>query len=302
MVIHNRTAGHAVKREREFLHALAILAEAGWSIQVKPTDSQGHAAALARDAAQSGADVVVAAGGDGTVNEVVQGLAHTKAALACLPLGTVNVWSREVGFSTSITDAAKQLTVGRTVRVDLGKVDDRFFLLMAGVGVDAEVTAVLGEAAARKQRFGVIPYVLRAAQVLPQYTGASIQIEVNGQSAAHDALMVLIANTRLYGGIARPTPEAVANDGMLDVRVFHGRRPVDTLRQLVPFLLSRGRSRPADIIRTNHLRVDADPPLAVQVDGDPMGTTPIEIEVAHRALRAIVSSSPVASLMAGHDE
>lgn len=289
VIIHNRTAGHALSRERQFLQALTVLANAGWEVAVEMTSREGHATDIAREAASAGADVVIAAGGDGTVNEVIQGLAHTSTCMGCLPLGTVNVWSREAGYSSNIAEAARQLAAGNRVNLDLGRVGERYFLLMAGVGLDAEIAASLGRGRLHKQQLGIVPYIIRAARILPRYRGAWIELDMDGDRVRHKAIMVLISNTRLYGGIARPIPEAVANDGMLDVRVFPGNHLVNSIKHVVAFLLNR--PSPGNLpnsLPVQRLTINAEPPLAIQVDGDPIGTTPVVIEVAHHALCAIV--------------
>lgn len=301
VVVHNRVAGHAISREREFLRALAILEEAEWTVEVRVTSGEGHASDIAREAAASGAEVVIAAGGDGTINEVIQGLAHTGSSLGALPLGTVNVWSREAGYSSRVGDAARQLVSGRRVTLDLGRVGDRFFLLMVSVGLDAEVTGALGGARDHKQRLGILPYIVRTAQLIPRYRGAAIEIGLDGRQWRHDALMVLVSNTRLYGGVARPIPRAVANDGMLDVRVFAGSRPVHTVQHLLAILMSRLDSRRSgEFARARRVSIAADPPLAVQVDGDPIGMTPIEIVVEHHALDVVVPATYDRSLISPH--
>jgi YegS/Rv2252/BmrU family lipid kinase len=296
-VVYNPAAGREAGRERRLDRALSAFLAEGWNPEVWRTGAQGHAAELTKTAVEQGFQAVVAAGGDGTVNEVVQSLAHTPTRLGVLPLGTVNVWAREAGFSTRPDRAARQLAHGETVTVDLGRVASRYFLLMAGVGFDAEVTAVLGTAQLRKQKLGVLPYLARLATVLPRYRGASIEIETDGRIDRHEALMVLVANTRLYAGIRRPIRGAVANDGLLDIRLFRGRSAADGVRHLAAFLLDRqGSDEAGELMRAERLVVRADPPMAVQVDGDPVGLTPIEISVEQHALRAIVSPNYDASL------
>ena len=303
VIIRNPVAGHAASRERQLDQSMDILRTHGWAVEIESTLHEGHGTELAVGAVSDGADIVVAAGGDGTINEVIQGLAHKKTALGVLPLGTVNVWSREAGYSSNVATAAKQLVAGRKVRLDLGRIGDRFFLLMAGVGLDAEVAGALGTARMRKQKLGVLPYLVRAAQVVPRYRGASVDIELDGESNTHDALMVLVSNTRLYGGVSRPIPGAVANDGMLDVRVFHGRTASHSVKHIARFLFERG--GPADggdVIRARKIVVNASPPLAVQVDGDPIGITPVEIAVERHALNAIVPETYNTSLISPDHE
>ncbi|HEV3310725.1 MAG TPA: diacylglycerol kinase family protein [Chloroflexota bacterium] len=297
-VVHNPAAGHAASRERQFRDAIRVLEDGDWRVTVHPTTSQQHGSEIASAAIAEGTDVVIAAGGDGTINDVIQGLAHAQVALGVLPLGTVNVWAREAGYSSDAVECARQLVAGRKVKLDLGRAGDRFFLLMAGVGLDAEVTAALSTAQARKQKLGVLPYLVRTAKVIPRYKGGTIQIEMDGTTNSHEALMVLVANTRLYGGVSRPTPHAVANDGMLDVRVFHGTGPGQSVKHIIRFLMERqGRSSAGDVVRARRVVVTADPPLAVQVDGDPIGQTPVEIVVERHALLALVPETYDTSLI-----
>ena len=303
LVIRNPTAGRSRSRERHFNQAMKVITEHGWTIEIVNTEYEGHASLLAAAAVESGKNVVIAAGGDGTVNEVIQGIAHTKTALGVLPLGTVNVWSREAGYKKDPAAAAEQLVAGHRVTLDLGRVGSRLFLLMAGVGLDAEITAAIGTANARKQKLGVLPYILRAVAVVPRYRGASMEIEMDGRTDTHDALMVLVSNTRLYGGVSRPTPNAIANDGMLDVRVFRGNTPTHSVRHIARFLLERrGPTDTGEIVRVRKIIVNATPPLAVQVDGDPVGTTPVEIVVDRHALHAIVPTNYDTSLISPHHE
>lgn len=292
VVIHNPAAGAAPRRQPHFEQALDVLREARWNVTVSKTSSEGHAEDLARDAVRERADIVIAAGGDGTVNEVLQGLVHTSSALGVLPMGTANVWAKEAGFSNRIVRAAQQLIAGTRVAIDVGRVGDRFFLLMAGVGLDAEVTAALGDAKVHKQKVGVLPYILRLATVVPRYRGARVEIELDDHVHARQALMVLISNTRLYGGVRRPIRHAVADDGLLDIRVFPGRELKDTVKHLIGFLWER--QEPVDsnnLFRSDRIVLRSEPPAAVQIDGDPVGVTPIEIAIEGRALNVILSPS-----------
>lgn len=296
VIIHNPAAGQVKRRERQFQKALLVLRDAGWDVEIQNTSAEGHASDLAYAAAQRGADIVVAAGGDGTINEVIQGLAQTAAALGCLPLGTVNVWAREAGYSSHIERAAREMVAGKRVSLDLGRINDRFFLLMAGIGLDGLVTATLGDGHRKKQRLGILPYVTRFVRVVPRFRGSRVVIEIDGDRQQHHALMVLVANTRLYGGVARPTPHALADDGFLDVRVFAGKRAIHILRHLIPFFLGRSK-KGTKVVRAQKITLDADPPLPVQIDGDSYGTTPVTISLEHHALQAIVpqayATSPI---------
>jgi diacylglycerol kinase (ATP) len=119
----------------------AALRARGAAVEVALTTRPGDATTIARQAAAAGADVLLACGGDGTVNEAVNGLAGSQTALAVLPGGTVNVWAREVGIPLDPVRALQLLWEGQRRWIDLGRAGERYFLLMAGIGFDADVAA-----------------------------------------------------------------------------------------------------------------------------------------------------------------
>src|SRR5262245_10310864 len=132
---------------------VATAAELGWQIHVAETRAAGDATRLAADAVQAGHPIVLAGGGDGTLNEVIQPLAGTATAVGAVPLGTVNVWVRELGISLDPVEATRQLLLGQVRQIDLGRVNERYFLLMAGLGFDAVAVHAI-EGTVQKRRFG----------------------------------------------------------------------------------------------------------------------------------------------------
>jgi diacylglycerol kinase (ATP) len=146
-LIENPTAGQddweaQVQAARETLRAH------DWAVEVKETAGPGDATRIAREAVAAGLDMVVVAGGDGTVNEVLQGLAgQRRTALAVLPGGTVNVWATELGADEHEADIAGRIAEGRRRTVDLGRVNGRYFLMMASAGFDAAASAAVGDSA-----------------------------------------------------------------------------------------------------------------------------------------------------------
>lgn len=296
-IVRNPRAGRARQRQRGFDTAVGLLRRSGWAVTVATTTAAGIATEIARQAVENGADAIIAAGGDGTINEIVQALAGTSCALGCLPLGTVNIWAQEVGYPQDPVGAALAMLGGKISRVDLGSIGERYFLLMAGVGFDAAVTMSLRGGQRHKQYFGIVPYVLRTASLVPRYRGAWVTLDIDGQTRQQHAVMMVVSNTRLYAGVTRLTPNAVANDGELDVRLFDGAGPADTLRHLVPFMFGRSAAADGAIIRARTLSITADPPQAVHVDGEPFGMTPIEIRVVPGALQAIVPAAFHTSLL-----
>lgn len=297
LVIANPRAGRG--EERDLGPALGVLRAAGWDVDLALTAEPGDATRLARGAVAQELDAVLAAGGDGTVNETVQGLAGSETALGYLPLGTVNVWARELGLPSHPVTAAHAIVEGRTERIDLGLANERHFLLMAGIGFDGEVVRRSRAIEHHKQRFGVLPYVAAGLSAVPGYRGADMELRYDGSIRRVQALMLIVGNTRLYGGRFRLTPHAVANDGWLDLCIVRGRGPLAVVRQSLPLILSGSISHSdVELLRVKTLSVRTHPALALQVDGELAGQTPVDFSVAPRALRAIIPKEFRSSLIA----
>jgi diacylglycerol kinase (ATP) len=261
--------------------------EAGWSVAVQATNGPGHATLLARAAAARNYDLVAAVGGDGTVNEVVNGLAGSTTALVALPYGTVNVWVRELDLPVQPIAAAQALIDGEIRRVDLGRANGHYFLLMAGIGIDATVASEVRNE--EKRRFGVLAYVLRMVGKLGSYRGTRAVISLDGRRIKGRVLQVVVGNSRLYAGVLQVTHQALIDDGMLDVCVIKGnylyRLPLHTLA----ILLRRHTLNPElEYYRARSINIVTSTPLAVQVDGEAIGHTPLAVEVVPQALRVLI--------------
>ena len=272
--------------------ALRVLENAGWTLTVERTSAPSDATTLAQQAVDAGMEAVLVAGGDGTINEAIQALAGTDTAFGYLPYGTVNIWAREVDIPLHVERAAHEMANGRVEQIDLGLAGDRYFLLMAGIGFDGEVVRRTQEIEHHKGRFGILPYVLAGITTIPLYRGADVELRFDGIIRRVQALMLVAGNTRLYGGRFHLTPNAVANDGWLDVSIIKGRGPIALARQSFPVLVLGSVDR-ADVefLKVRELTVQSDEPVPVQVDGEPAGTTPLVLKVAPRALKAIVPAS-----------
>lgn len=279
--------------------SLTLLRDAGWSVSIEQSQGRGDATRIARNAVEAGLDAVLVAGGDGTLNEAIQALANTDTALGYLPYGTVNIWARELKIPLDPRQATQSILDGRTVSVDLGIANGRYFLLMAGLGFDGEVVRRARSLERHKARFGVLPYVAAGLTTVPRYWGSDIELRYDGVIRKVQALMLVIGNTRLYGGLFHITPDAVANDGWLDLCIIKGKGPMAMVRQSLPMLLSRSISH-ADVetVRVRSLSVQTSPPAAFQLDGELVGTTPVNFGIAPGALRAIVPHDLVTDLIA----
>lgn len=284
-VIVNPLAGHRPREDR-FQAALAWLAVQGWAVERRESEWAGHARLLAADAAEAGCDAVLACGGDGTINEVVNGLAGSQTALAALPAGTVNIWAREVGLPRDPLGSVRLLAEGGRRRVDLGRAGERYFLLLASVGTDSFAVRAVSPAA--KRRFGRYAFVGAGLWDLLRHGGRPMTILADGRRLRGRTLVAVIGNTRLYGGVLSATHRARLDDGLLDLCLYPGRFAPRLAAHAVNTLLSRHDRSGAVYLQARRIQFDGPAPLPVQADGEYIGETPMTFSVAPAALTVIV--------------
>lgn len=290
LIIFNPNAGQAGSLEHDIFEARDIWREHGWQVSIEPTRAPGDGTRIARAAAEQGYDVVVAAGGDGTVNEVINGLAGTRTALGALPVGTVNVWIRELGLPLQPRAAAEALLECQPRAIDLGRAGDRYFLLMCGVGFDAAVTAEVG--AAEKRRLGIFAYALRALNLAARFRGTPTRITIDGKAFRSRVLMVVLGNSQLYGGVMKVTARASLDDGLLDVCIIKGNTLWSAPFRLFSIVTQRYNLDPKlEYHRAREVRISSRRPLPVQVDGDHIGQTPMVFQAVPGALLALLPPS-----------
>lgn len=289
MVIENPAAG-SEGSHRLVKQVTYQMRRLGWSVETQCSSYRGHATDLAATAATEKRDLVVAAGGDGTINEVVQGLVGSQTALGVIPVGTVNVWAQEIGLPRSPEMLAALLAAGPRRTVDLGLAGDRYFLLMAGIGLDAAIVA--GVDIGLKRRVGRWAY---AASVIRQAAGARgdlVRVELDGVVEQHRLFMLVVGNTRRYAGYFQITPEAQVDDGLLDICIVPGNRFATSLPQVAAVLTGLDPLRKRLIYRrARKITVTAERALHLQVDGDVAGFSPVTIECVHRALTVVLPRS-----------
>ncbi|HEY7779975.1 MAG TPA: diacylglycerol kinase family protein [Ktedonobacterales bacterium] len=281
---HGPMALHAIHETARWL------GKQGLPTEIRLTDGPESARRLAAEAAEAGLRVVIAVGGDGTINDVIQALAGTETALGVLPMGTINVWAREAGIPLGLADARRVLIEGVRRRVDLGRAGDRYFLLMAGIGVDAEVALRVQRHFFKRIGLKLLSYVTTGGMVGLTRRPVKVWIQRDGgRHRSRRIVQIVIGNTRLHAGIFAFTPHAVADDGQLDVVTVGGRGLLDRADVVVRAVLRRrtlGPNAPYHRVRT--FRIDAREPLPVQVDGEVIGSLPMSFSVAPLALTVVV--------------
>ena len=262
-------------------------------VELLETKGAGDACRLAGELAREGAPLIVAAGGDGTVNEVVNGIVKAGAVgrttLGVLPTGTMNVFAAELGVASSRLDECwRAITSGQPREVDLWRLNDTFFVQLAGVGMDA---AIIRETTwEAKKRWGPLSYILSGLKVLRR-PAPMLTISAPGHEPM-PGTAVLLGNGRNYGGPFPLFPQAVAGDGLLDVVVMPRLGMRDFYAVLRAMLSGRYVARRGvRYFQTASLRVAAEEPVAYEADGELAGEAAVLEFVRHGSL-TVMSAAP----------
>ncbi len=285
LVVYNPVSRNAPSWLRMQEAARAMAGE-GWDVSVKATQASGHGIELARAAAADGVEVVFSCGGDGTINEVLNGIVGTESALGVLRGGMGDVFGKEAGIARAPEKGLRVLLDGVRHRIDLGRANERYFLLMAGVGFDAAVVKAVPSRP--KRLLGSTSYALWAVAKLPAYRARPVELVLDGDSRQANAYWLLLGNTRSYGGILNITGAALADDGLLDAYIFEVRGPIDVAATAARLVV--GKPEAGDNVtfqRVRELEVRT-PGLGVQLDGEYCGETPVRFSVEPLALEVLL--------------
>lgn len=248
----------------------------------------------AAESAKRADDLLFVVGGDGSVRAAADGLAGSDTALAALPAGTVNVWAIEAGIPRDIKSALDGHISGQVVRADLGRADGQCFLLMAGIGWDAEVARRVPSWL--KEYVGDYAYLTQAAWMLPRFRPRMAQWTA-GETAFEEPLgWMVLGNTRLYGGRIHLTPDATVDDGQLDLIALCPENITDAARLLAKLAIRRFRDD-ARVFQSRAGEVSISTPgLAVQLDGDFAGRTPMTFSADRGALCVSIPAGPLPAI------
>lgn len=263
--------------------ALEALRARGWPADLRTTSRAGEAGELAR---VGSFDRVLVAGGDGTVGEVAGALAHSGRALGILPAGRGNDFAAALGIPRQV-DRAMTVFLDGTIRtVDLGRANDRLFCTVTGVGFDGHVNERVATGVWRL--LGALAYSVGVLVYLPGWPAPVFTLEGSFGRVERRGWLVAVSNTGRYGGGIRIVPDARPDDGLLDACLV-GHTSRWTLLRLLPTAFRGGHvHHPAvALYRAEHLTLDADRPVAVVVDGEAAGTTPVRFAVERAALQVV---------------
>jgi diacylglycerol kinase (ATP) len=291
-VIFNPTArGEKAKRFQSQLERAKL------DFTFKPTTAAGHARTLAAQAVEEGFETIVAAGGDGTLNEVLNGIGDapegfSRARLGVLPLGTVNVFAKELGMPAGWRPGSEVLRAGKEIKIDLPQVEftngqkkeQRYFAQLAGTGLDARAIELANYEL--KKKLGPLAYVWAGVRAM---SVRSAQVTITDGTRVERGDLVLVGNGRFYGGRYQIHPQADLSDGLLDVCVFPKINWFTVLRCAGMFF--SGRPMPAGVakcFRTKQFTLECESPTPLEVDGENIGHLPATFSISNQKLRVVM--------------
>ncbi|MFC0517597.1 diacylglycerol/lipid kinase family protein [Mucilaginibacter angelicae] len=252
------------------------------------SDGVAHARVIASEAVGK-FDMVVAVGGDGTVNEVASAIVDTGTALGIVPFGSGNGLSRFLGIPMDTKAAIKNLESGRTEIIDSARINGQAFFNMAGMGFDAHISEIFSHGKKR----GFISYIKSSVQEVVGYQPQNYHLDIDGKKYDYKAFMLSIANSSQYGNNVHISPKASLQDGLLDVCVIKPfplwRFPEMSVRMLIK--ATEG-SKYVEIIRGKQILVKREHTGPIHLDGEPqMAGTGIDINILPNSLKVIVGPS-----------
>jgi len=288
LVIYNPTAGAGQlgRRKRARLEAyLDLLEESGCAVEFRPTGKRGDAEAFAAEASPDRYDAVVAAGGDGTIGEVANGLPAHSAPLGIFPLGTANVLAMEIGLPLDPPAVMRAVLHGPQATIWPGFVNDRLFTIMAGVGFDAHVVRDLPPQ--MKRWLGKASYVIESLRQLAVYNVPRYRVSIDGTD--YDCASAVVAKGHFYGGKFICAPNARLDDPSFEVCLFKMGGRIGAARATVALTLGLLHKLPEiELVRGREVIISGLEGEPVQADGDIAATLPAQVRIGSRPIPLIL--------------
>ncbi len=271
-------------------HIVVALRKQGIDVEVRQTTPEDPGHGLARQAVEEGANSIIVAGGDGTIHAVATGLIGTKGTLGIIPIGTMNNIARSLKIPEDIDGACKIIANGKTQPIDVGKINDQVFLEVAGVGLEAALFPAAEEIKSKGWP-STLRGIFDGLSQLFAFQPTRFRIAFDERrSRSYNALQVSICNTPYYGAHLGFAPDAVMDDGLLDVLIYKNFSKMEYLRHA--FSISQGRRELVPKItrrKAKSIRIQTEVPVEMHADGVSQGVTPATITVMSGVLRAFVS-------------
>ena len=302
-IIYNPMSGRPSRRAENAREMTRLLELHGIAAQAHATTGPDDATRLAREAVTGGADIIVSYGGDGTLNEIIQGIVGSRAALAVWPGGTSNVVARDLGMPFDINKIADVIAKAKTKRIALGLAAGvgesenfnseisnhrplkRFFFMMAGIGLDASIARGVNKRLKRKT--GEFAYWITGIKHLFTWQAETFVIEVDGKN--YESVFALIGNGKGYGGGMCITPRAQLEDPWFEVYILPRQASnLAYMGALAACMRGKPESTNATIIRGRHIKANSTHGPWVEADGEIIGSLPMSFDIVPDALSVIV--------------
>ncbi len=241
--------------------------DSGIEYDIVTTQDKGDGMIFSRNAAKEGYAIVVAIGGDGTVNEVATGLVWTQTVLGIIPIGSGNGLARGLRIPLNYWDACRLILRGQGKKIDVGQVCDRYFFATSGIGFDAHVGKIYNERSGHAR--GMFPYVQFAVTEFFNYEPQEVLLTFNGKTSRHIPFVLTVANVEQYGGGAIIAPDAVPDDGLFDIIIIPQSPPFQVLAHLPKLFSGTVNTFPHfESHKTNSLSITRHSPGPIHVDGE----------------------------------
>ncbi|MFF2447061.1 diacylglycerol kinase [Neobacillus sp. NPDC058068] len=287
-LIYNPTSGREMIK-RHLPEILQKLEAAGYEASCHATSGAGDATKAAQIAVKRKYDIVIAAGGDGTIHEVVNGLADQeyRPKLGIIPTGTTNDFARALHIPRDVSTAVNIITKGELIPVDIGRINDKYFINIAGGGKITELTYEVPSKL--KTMLGQLAYYLKGMEMLPSIKASHLRIEYDGKLFEGEAMMFLVGLTNSIGGFERLAPDASINDGLFSLLILKKVNLAEFIR--IATLAVRGEHvNDQNVIYTqaNRIKVYSSEKVQLNLDGEFGGLLPAEFENLYRHLEVFV--------------
>ncbi|MFC0523654.1 diacylglycerol kinase [Pontibacillus salicampi] len=287
-IIYNPTSGReAVKRELPEI--LQRFEQAGYETSTHATTCEGDAIEAARMAAERKFDLVVAAGGDGTINEVINGIAEKdyRPRVGIIPVGTTNDFARAIHVPRNVKGAVDVILEGHPKALDIGRVNNHYFVNIAGGGKLTELTYEVPSKL--KTVLGQLAYYLKGVEMVPSIRPTYVQIEFDGKWFEGEVMVFLVSNTNSIGGLEKLAPDALMDDGMFDLLIIK-KVNIPELIRLASLAMKGNHISDPNVIYTtaNRIKVHTDEKMQLNIDGEYGGLLPGEFVNLYRHLEFYV--------------
>lgn len=295
-IIYNPTSGRELFRKHlpEVLEQMEI---AGYETSCHATTCEGNAIEAAKEAVERGFDLIVAVGGDGTLNEVISGVAEfdVRPKIGLIPMGTTNDFARAVHIPRDIKKAVEIIIQGDSIPVDIGRMNDRYFINIAGGGRLTELTYEVPSKL--KTVLGQMAYYLKGIEMLPSIRSSNVRIEYDGEVFEDKVMMFLIGLTNSVGGFEKLAPDASLNDGKFTVLILKELNIAEFIRVATLALRGEHLSDPHVIYaKASHVKVTSEERVLLNLDGEYGGLLPAEFENLYRHIDVLVPIDSISEL------